>query len=257
MRRKARNEPAGTPPLIRRPVASGRGATEQPNVAGDAKPGLTPLFWLMVVLTAVATGLLGDLLMFVLFSMRHLAFNDHAGSLQAAAERASDLRRVGSLLLAGLLGAVSWCFIRRNTKGESSEIDDQVWNGEGRLSFLVSLNAEMVIGMGASIRRETAPKLASGASGSVLASWARRAALQCGDERLLSSRALSSRGTRARSPRSCSHRGSDVMTTSVVRDRVKTADVEHPMTRGSNGNPVTSACSSARSAAPHFVPGHC
>lgn len=139
MRRKARNEPAGTPPLIRRPVASERGATEQPNVAGDAKPGLTPLFWLMVVLTAVATGLLGDLLMFVLFSMRQLAFNDHAGSLQAAAERASDLRRVGSLLLAGLLGAVSWCFIRRNTKGESSEIDDQVWNGEGRLAFLVAL----------------------------------------------------------------------------------------------------------------------
>jgi H+/Cl- antiporter ClcA len=191
---------------------------------------LTTLFWLMVVLTGVATGLFGDLLMFVHFSMQHLAFNYHSGFLQAAAERASELRRVGSLLLAGLLGGVSWYIPWRYTKGESSEIDDEIWNGEDRLSFRRSpgtpLISEVVIGMGVSIGREAAPKLMGGASGSVLASWARLVALQCGDERLLSSRALSSRGKRARSPRSYPHRGSDVMTTSVVRDLVKTERVE-------------------------------
>ena len=50
------------PPLISRRLPSGRGATEQPNAAGDGDAALTPVFWGMVVLTGVAAGLFGDLL---------------------------------------------------------------------------------------------------------------------------------------------------------------------------------------------------
>jgi CIC family chloride channel protein len=49
-------------PLIKRRIASGRGAMEQPNVTSDGDAALTPMFWLAVVLTGVATGLFGDLL---------------------------------------------------------------------------------------------------------------------------------------------------------------------------------------------------
>ena len=65
--------------------------------------------------------------------------------------------------------------IRRYLKGEHAEIDDAIWSGDGdlspRRSLLTSLVSEVVIGMGASLGREAAPKLMGGASGSVLARW--------------------------------------------------------------------------------------
>lgn len=150
---------------------------EQPNVTGDGDAALTPIFWAMVVLTGVATGLFGDLLMFLLFGIQHLAFGYHVGELQTAVERASKLRRVLSLSIAGVFGGIAWYLLRRFLRYDKSEIDDAVWNSDGKLSFrrslLTSLISEVVIGMGASMGREAAPKLMGGASGSVLASWAR------------------------------------------------------------------------------------
>lgn len=164
-------------PVIKRRIASGRGAMEQPNVTGDGEAALTPIFWVMVALTGVATGLFGDLLMWILFGIQHLAFDYHSGELQAAVERASDLRRVLSLLFAGLFGAIAWYLVRRFMKGEKTEIDDEIWNGDGSLGFrrcfATSVVSEIVIGMGASLGREAAPKLMGGVSGSVLATWAR------------------------------------------------------------------------------------
>ncbi len=196
------------PPLIKRRIPSGRGATEQPNVTGDGEAALTPTFWVVVVLTGVVTGLFGDLLMVILFGMQHLAFAYHTGSLQAAVEHASKTRRVLSLVIAGAFGGVAWYLVRHFMKGERSEIDDAVWSGDGRLSFrrslLTSVISEVVIGMGASIGREAAPKLMGGASGSVLASWARlspaqrRLLVACGGER------ASPRSTTCRSPARCS-----------------------------------------------------
>jgi CIC family chloride channel protein len=165
------------PPLIRTRLPSGRGATEQPNAAGDGDAALTPVFWVMVVLTGVAAGLFGDLMMLLLFSVQHLAFGYHAGSLQAAVSRAPDTRRLAVLLIAGALGGAAWYLLRRLTPGERTEIDDVVWGEGERLSFRRSLGtsviSEVVIGMGASIGRENAPKLLGGASASLLADWAR------------------------------------------------------------------------------------
>ena len=165
------------PPLIRTRLPSGRGATEQPNAAGDGDAALTPVFWVMVVLTGVAAGLLGDLMMLLLFSVQRLAFGYQAGSLQAAVEQASDARRIVVLLVAGAFGGVAWYLLRRFTPGERTEIDDVVWGEGERLSFRRSLGtsviSEVVIGMGASIGRENAPKLMGGASASLLAGWAR------------------------------------------------------------------------------------
>lgn len=129
----------------------------------------------MVVLTGVATGLLSDLLMFILFTTEHLAFGYHSGSFQAAVEHASGLRRAVSLAIAGGFGGVAWYLLRRYTRGQKSEVDNVLWNGTGELSlrrsFATSVISEVVVGMGASIGREAAPKLMGGVSGSLLARW--------------------------------------------------------------------------------------
>ncbi len=162
------------PPLLKHRIASGRGAMEQPNVTQE-QAALTPVFWLAVVLTGVAAGLFGDFLMWLLALSERLDFGDHSGSFQAAVARTSDLHRVVTLLLAGVLGSIMWYLIRRYFRHEKAEIDDSLWNGDGELgirrSFFTSIASEVVIGMGASIGREAAPKLMGGASGSVLSHW--------------------------------------------------------------------------------------
>ena len=148
---------------------------EQPNVTADGATRLTPQFWIAVALTGVATGLFGDLLMWILKIAEHQAFHYSSGSYQQSVAAASKIRRVVSLLVAGVFGAVSWYLIRRFLKKEKSEIDDALWNGDGELSprrsLLTSIVSEIVIGLGASMGREAAPKLMGGASGSVLSHW--------------------------------------------------------------------------------------
>lgn len=159
-------------PLIKKRIASGRGAMEQPNITHDGAAALTPIFWLAIVLTGVATGLFGAGLMALLQFVEKLAFSYHGGSYQEAVAATSNLHRVTSLVLAGIIGAVSWYLIRRYLGHEKSEIDDAVWNGDGELgarrSLATSIVSEVVIGMGASVGREAAPKLMGGASGSFL-----------------------------------------------------------------------------------------
>ncbi|MDE3044147.1 MAG: chloride channel protein [Acidobacteriota bacterium] len=148
---------------------------EQPNVTHDGEARLTPTFWFAVLVVGVVTGLLGDLLMWVLRLFEGWAYHYHGGSYQDAVASVSGLHRVVMLLIAGIVGAIAWYLIRRIFAGEHSEIDDALWRGDGQLSwrrsFLTSVVSEIVIGMGASIGREAAPKLMGGASGSVLSGW--------------------------------------------------------------------------------------
>lgn len=174
------------PPLIGRRLPSGRGATEQPNATGDGDAPLTARFWLCLVLTGVATGLFGDLMMLVLFAVQHAAFGYHTGDLEHAVERASDTRRIVSLLVAGAVGGPLWFLLRRWTRDEKSDVEDAVWSGNSRLSFRRCLGSglisELVIGMGASIGREQAPRVIGAASGSLLSE---RLGLSDGQRRLL------------------------------------------------------------------------
>jgi CIC family chloride channel protein len=95
MRRARASERLRNPqPLLRQRLPSGRGATEQPNITSDGEAVLTPVFWVMVAATGVATGLLGDLMMVILFGMQHLAFGYHTGSLQSGVEPSRSGRPV-------------------------------------------------------------------------------------------------------------------------------------------------------------------
>ncbi|MHB1087877.1 MAG: chloride channel protein [Acidimicrobiales bacterium] len=169
-------------PVIKKRMASGRGAMEQPNITHDGDAALTPTFWLAIVITGIATGLFGAFLMWVLQLAETAAFNYHSGSYQNAVAATSGAHRVAALLISSVIGAVGWYLIRRYLKNEKSEIDDSLWNGDGELSmrrsFLTSIVSELVIGLGASIGREAAPKLMGGASGSILSHWMKLSSAQ-------------------------------------------------------------------------------
>ncbi len=162
-------------PVIRRRIASGRGAMEQPNATHDGDTALTPKFWVALVLTGIGTGLFAIFLMWLLAVFERAAFHYNTGSYQNAVAAVSGFRRVLSLSIAGVVGAIGWYLIRRLLRRDKAEIDDALWRGDGKLSFrrslLTSSLSEVVIGMGASIGREAAPKLMGGASGSVVARW--------------------------------------------------------------------------------------
>ena len=162
-------------PLIKHRVPSGRGAMEQPNVTHDGEARLSLIFWLAVIVTGIVTGLIGDGLMMILAWAERLAFHYHGGSFQDAVARTSNLRRLTSLVVAGIFGASSWFLIRKYLGHEKSEIDDSLWRGDGELSMrrsiLTSIVSEIVIGLGASIGREAAPKLMGGASGSLISHY--------------------------------------------------------------------------------------
>ncbi|MCE0766345.1 chloride channel protein [Pseudonocardia kujensis] len=177
-------------PLLRRRIASGRGAMDQPNVTGDGDVPLTVRFWLVVVLTGVGAGLFGIVLMLLLGTVARLAFGPGADvDFLAAVERASWLRRVLPLLVAGVIGGIGWFLLRRHVPGRS-DVDDAVWTGDGRLGFRRSAGSSVlsvtVVGLGASLGREAAPKLMAGVCGSLLAGWAglttpqRRLLVACG-----------------------------------------------------------------------------
>ena len=169
-------------PVLKHRIPSGRGAMEQPNVTGDGDTALTSAFWLALTVTGVATGLFGDLMMVILFNLQHAVFGYHTGSFEAGVEAAGATRRILALLVAGSFGGVAWYVLRRWTRGEHSEVDDAIWRGDGKLSFRRSLGtsviSEIVIGFGASIGREAAPKTMGAASASVIAGWTRLSTAQ-------------------------------------------------------------------------------
>ena len=176
-------------PLLRKRLPSGRGASEQPNTT-DETARLTPVFWALLLATAVATGLLGSALMFLLTTVEHLAFGYDSGTLEDGAEHASAVRRVTSLVVAGAFGGVAWYLLRRYVPGRT-DVDEAVWRGDGELGFRRSVGTSVVsiivVGMGVSLGREAAPKLMGAAFGSLVGRWAalstaqRRLLVACGD----------------------------------------------------------------------------
>src|SRR6202000_2871154 len=79
------------------------------------------------------------------------------------------------LIVAGAIAGPAWFILRRYTSGQHSELDDALWSGDGSLSLPRSVGtsvlSEFVIGAGASLGREAAPKLMGGVTGTIASSW--------------------------------------------------------------------------------------
>jgi CIC family chloride channel protein len=157
------------PPRLPRRLPSGRGATEQPNNTSE-EAALTPRFWAALVVTGVLTGAFGMGLMALLYGVEDLAWGPRHPDFQSSVFRADGLHRFTALVVAALIGGVAWWLLRRWTRG-SADIDDSIWSGDQlspSRSLGTSVISEIVVGLGASLGREAAPKLMGGVAGDVL-----------------------------------------------------------------------------------------
>lgn len=161
-------------PLLKNRLPSGRGAMMQPNVTHDGDAALTPRFWLAVVVTGVASGLIAVALMELLRFVSRVAFGAQTlAEFGARVAATTTWARLWPVLLAGVIAGAGWYLLHRFTPGRRSEVDDVLWTGAGRLSFRRSLGtsvlSEVVVGLGASLGREAAPKLMGAVAGNVVA----------------------------------------------------------------------------------------
>ena len=133
-------------------------------------------FWFAVVLTGVAAGVGAALLTALLKEVQGLAWGAYEPSaLTEAARRASPERHVLLLLGAGVLtGAGQW-LLTRLSSGNGIDITTAIWFQAGRLPTLRTLGSAVlsiiIVGMGAALGREGAPKQTGAVFGNLASSW--------------------------------------------------------------------------------------
>lgn len=156
------------------------GESPQPNVLGSGSIRvLSPLFWLLLVVTGAATGLAGGLLMLLLRAVQHLSWPYRPGEdFLSAVQNATPLRIVAVVTVAGVLAGVVGLLMRQRTGGgHGGELAERIWFAAGRLAPVrTSVRAVLsivIVGMGASLGREAAPKQAGALAASILADLAK------------------------------------------------------------------------------------
>jgi chloride channel protein, CIC family len=145
-------------------------------------------FWAAVVLTGLGTGIAAVLLMQLLYVVQHLAWP--GPHILDAAVTATPRRHIGVLVAAGLLTGVGQIVLRRLSSGNSLDITEAIANYAGRLPAVRTLGSALlsmiVVGMGASLGREGAPKQAGAVVANALSDRAqlsdeqRRLLVACG-----------------------------------------------------------------------------
>ncbi len=162
----------------------------QPNVpAGGDVPGLSAPFWGVVVLTGIGAGIGAAGFMVLLHAVQHLAYGYRSGLFQYGVRRTSPERRVAVMAGAGVFAGVAWMVLRR-VAGAGTGLSEAVWERAGKLPFFGTMaNAVLqivVVGLGATLGREGAPKEAGAAMASRLSDFCglpvrqRRLLVACG-----------------------------------------------------------------------------
>jgi chloride channel protein, CIC family len=155
----------------------------QPNVLSAGTPfGFSPWFWVLVVLTGIGAGIGGGLLMALLRAVQHLSWSYSTGTFLDAVEETGWQQRMAVLVAAGILvGAVRWVWKQR-PGGHAGELSEAIWFHCGRLPFAATLGRAVlsivIVGMGASLGREAAPKQTGAAIANALAERARLSSLE-------------------------------------------------------------------------------
>ncbi len=135
-------------------------------------------FWTAVVLTGGAAGLGGAALTALLEQVQFLAWGVYEPSaLGDAAARFGPRYHVVVLLSAGLLTSAGQWLLTRLSSGGSIETMAAIWFHAGRMPTFRTLGSAVlsivIVGMGAALGREGAPKHAGAAFGNVFSSWRR------------------------------------------------------------------------------------
>ncbi len=121
-------------------------------------------FWLAVVLTGVATGLGAILLTKLLEVVQKLVWGGTGTDILATAAHASVQRHMLAMVGAGVLVGVGQIALKQLSSANGIDTTAAIWFYAGRLPALRTLGSALlsilVVGMGASLGREGAPKQA-------------------------------------------------------------------------------------------------
>jgi len=135
-----------------------------------ARPGAGP-FWLAVVLTGIGTGVAAVALTRLLEVVQRLMWNGSGTDLLAAARQAGAWRHILVLLGAGVVTGAGQIVLRRLSSGNGIDTTAAIWFHAGRMPALRTLGSAVlsvvIVGMGAALGREGAPKQA----GAVMANF--------------------------------------------------------------------------------------
>jgi chloride channel protein, CIC family len=142
------------------------------------------IFWVAVVLTGLGTGVAAAILTHLLFAVQHACWP--GPRLLDGAQRADAMHHLIILLAAGAVTGAGQMLVGRLAAGNSIDITEAISNFAGRLPALRTLATAtlsvVVVGMGASLGREGAPKQAGAVIANALAD---RTALTDEQRRLL------------------------------------------------------------------------
>jgi len=121
-------------------------------------------FWLAVLLTGIGTGLGAAALTRLLEATQHLAWQGSATNILEAAQHASVARHIYVLLAAGLITGAGQLILRQLSSGNGIDTTAAIWLYAGRMPAVRTLGSALlsifVVGLGASLGREGAPKQA-------------------------------------------------------------------------------------------------
>lgn len=137
----------------------------------------------VTILVGIGSGISGLLVSLLLHGLEHLAYGYSSGTFLEGVLAASPSRRVIALGFAGVLGAVGWWALRRWAKPVVSvEASVAGQRMPKRVTAANSALQIMIVGLGASIGREVAPR----ELGAMLAGWlSERARLTMRERRIL------------------------------------------------------------------------
>jgi H+/Cl- antiporter ClcA len=154
--------------LERAPATGSVGDRIPATLAQAGAPG----FWLAVLLTGVGTGVSAAVLTRLLEVVQHLVWPGSSASLLDAVAKAGVWRHLLVLLGAGLLTGAGQLILGHLSSGNGIDTTEAIWFSAGRLPPLRTLGSAvlsvLVVGMGASIGREGAPKQAGAVVANVL-----------------------------------------------------------------------------------------
>jgi H+/Cl- antiporter ClcA len=138
---------------------------------------------IVTILVGIGSGISGLLVSLALHALEHLAYGYSSGTFLHGVLSASPAMRVIALGIAGIIGAIGWWALRRWGRPVVSVEASVAGESMPKLVTLVNAALQIVIvGLGASIGREVAPR----ELGAMVAGWlSERAGLTARERRIL------------------------------------------------------------------------
>ena len=151
-------------------------ASPQPNmVAEEDTHRLPPVFWMLLILTGIGTGLGGAALMGILRAVQHSFWMYKTGDFLTAVEHVAGRHRVLVLAIGGLVAGAGLLIRKYEIGGSGGAVAEAIWFKEGQFPFVrttfSAVLSIVIVGLGASLGREGAPKQVGAAIASKLADW--------------------------------------------------------------------------------------